>query len=134
MRPPCAREPPSQPPLGCGCSAAAQARHGDCPRALRGALLPGRGGQAAALRRCLPGKGGAPAFVAGAVLSRAARTPGVISGLGREISSQLGGVIAGAIQTDAAINPGNSGGPLLDMAGRVVGINTVRARAGHACR
>ena len=48
----------------------------------------------------------------------------MISGLGREIQSQLGGSIGGAIQTDASINPGNSGGPMLDSAGRVVGVNT----------
>ncbi len=93
------------------------------------AAPPRRAGCGPALS--VPGKRRAPACAASAVLSRAARAPGVISGLGREISSQLGGVIAGAIQTDAAINPGNSGGPLLDMAGRVVGINTVRARKGR---
>jgi len=48
----------------------------------------------------------------------------VISGLGRSIESVTRRPIEGVIQTDAAINPGNSGGPLLDSAGRLIGINT----------
>ncbi len=51
-------------------------------------------------------------------------TTGVISSLGREIESSTRRPIQGVIQTDAAINPGNSGGPLLDSAGRIIGINT----------
>ena len=51
-------------------------------------------------------------------------TTGVISALGREIESATGVPIRDVIQTDAAINPGNSGGPLLDSAGRLIGVNT----------
>jgi S1-C subfamily serine protease len=51
-------------------------------------------------------------------------TTGVVSGLGREIKSVTQRSIYDVIQTDASINPGNSGGPLLDSAGRLVGINT----------
>ncbi len=50
-------------------------------------------------------------------------TTGIISALGREIESQHGVPIRDVIQTDAAINPGNSGGPLLDSAGRLIGVN-----------
>jgi S1-C subfamily serine protease len=51
-------------------------------------------------------------------------TTGIVSALGREISSPNGRRIRDVIQTDAAINPGNSGGPLLDSAGRLIGINS----------
>ncbi|MFT5698116.1 MAG: S1-C subfamily serine protease [Desulforhopalus sp.] len=51
-------------------------------------------------------------------------TSGIISALNREIKSITGRNIRGVIQTDAAINPGNSGGPLLDSAGRLIGVNT----------
>ncbi|MEO1607860.1 MAG: trypsin-like peptidase domain-containing protein [Pseudomonadota bacterium] len=49
---------------------------------------------------------------------------GVVSALGRRLPTGAGREIPDAIQTDAAINPGNSGGPLLDSAGRLIGVNT----------
>ena len=61
-------------------------------------------------------------------------TTGIVSALDRAVS--VGGeagnasTVLNAIQTDAAINPGNSGGPLVDMQGRVVGINSAIATAG----
>ena len=51
-------------------------------------------------------------------------TTGVISALQRQITAPNGFTINNVLQTDAPINPGNSGGPLLDAAGRVIGINS----------
>ncbi len=51
-------------------------------------------------------------------------TSGIVSALNRSLSEENGVRIEHLIQTDAAINPGNSGGPLLDSAGRLIGINT----------
>lgn len=51
-------------------------------------------------------------------------TQGLISALKRRLPTQNGREIPNVIQTDAAINPGNSGGPLLDSAGRLIGVNT----------
>nr|WP_305799120.1 trypsin-like peptidase domain-containing protein [Methylococcus sp. EFPC2] len=51
-------------------------------------------------------------------------TTGIVSALDRSLTEENGATIEHLIQTDAAINPGNSGGPLLDSAGRLIGINT----------
>ena len=58
-------------------------------------------------------------------------TTGVVSALQRRITAPSGFAIEDVIQTDAAINPGNSGGPLLDAAGRVIGVNSQIATGGE---
>jgi 2-alkenal reductase len=58
-------------------------------------------------------------------------TQGIVSALDRELPTTDFREVAGVIQTDAAINPGNSGGPLLDSAGRLIGVNTaIRSASG----
>jgi putative serine protease PepD len=63
-------------------------------------------------------------------------TTGIVSALDRAVSvgGETGGdaTVLNAVQTDAAINPGNSGGPLVDVRGRVVGINSAIASTGGA--
>jgi 2-alkenal reductase len=51
-------------------------------------------------------------------------TKGIISALDRRLPTAGGREVAGVIQIDAAINPGNSGGPLVDSAGRLIGVTT----------
>jgi 2-alkenal reductase len=59
-------------------------------------------------------------------------TVGVISATGRSIDTSSGYTLEGLIQTDAAINQGNSGGPLVNLAGQVVGINTLIVRSSNS--
>ncbi len=59
-------------------------------------------------------------------------TAGVVSATGRSIDTGQGYQIEGLIQTDAAINQGNSGGPLVNLAGQVIGINTLIIRNGNS--
>jgi 2-alkenal reductase len=56
-------------------------------------------------------------------------TEGVVSATGRSIDTGNGYQMEGMLQTDAAINPGNSGGPLVNLAGEVVGVNTLIVRS-----
>ena len=60
-------------------------------------------------------------------------TQGIVSALDRELPTAAFREVIGVIQTDAAINPGNSGGPLLDSAGRLIGVNSaIRSASGSS--
>lgn len=60
-------------------------------------------------------------------------TRGIVSALDRELPTTDYREVLGVIQTDAAINPGNSGGPLLDSAGRLIGVNSaIRSASGSS--
>ena len=59
-------------------------------------------------------------------------TVGVVSALDRSVLTPNGETLYDLIQTDAAINPGNSGGPLVDLSGRVVGVNVAIAPSAQA--
>lgn len=60
-------------------------------------------------------------------------TTGIVSSLDRTVKNPNGFLMKGLVQIDAAINPGNSGGPLLDMEGRIIGLNTaILSRSGDS--
>ena len=87
-------------------------------------LVPIRLGRSAALRLGDPVVAiGYPLNLGGPTVTR-----GIVSGLDRTVEPAGSARLEGLLQTDAAINPGNSGGPLVDLAGRLVGINTAVAR------
>lgn len=98
------------------------------------AVLRLDGGSAAALslgdsRRLQPGQ---IAIAVGSPLGfEFTVTAGIVSALGRSLAGFGGRIIEDVIQTDAALNPGNSGGPLLDSAGRVIGVNTAAIPSAH---
>jgi putative serine protease PepD len=96
--------------------------------------VSGNAPAAAQLGRSASLRIGQPVIAVGSPLGLSGTvTAGIVSAVDR--TSRLGGASRPMVQTDASINPGNSGGPLVDLQGRVVGVNTAiattSARAGN---
>lgn len=87
--------------------------------------VPGLGGKPLELELVPPQLGELCVAIGSPHFYRESASLGIISGLSRQIRKGNGGVIEEMLQTDASVNPGNSGGPLVNIHGRVVGMNTM---------
>ncbi|MEB3353065.1 MAG: trypsin-like peptidase domain-containing protein [Cyanobacteriota bacterium] len=87
--------------------------------------VPGLGGRPLALEITPPQLGELCVAIGSPHSFRESASLGIISGLSRQIRKANGRVIEEMLQTDASVNPGNSGGPLVNIHGRVVGMNTM---------
>ena len=87
--------------------------------------VPGLGGKPLELELVHPQLGELCVAIGSPHFYRESASLGIISGLSRQIRKDNGSVIEEMLQTDASVNPGNSGGPLVNIHGRVVGMNTM---------
>lgn len=87
--------------------------------------VPGLGGRTLELETTPPRLGELCVAIGSPHYYRESASLGIISGLSRQIRRPNGRVIEEMLQTDASVNPGNSGGPLVNIHGRVVGMNTM---------
>ena len=87
--------------------------------------VPGLGGRPLELETTPPQLGELCVAIGSPHYYRESASLGIISGLSRQIRKANGSVIEEMLQTDASVNPGNSGGPLVNIHGRVVGMNTM---------
>ena len=87
--------------------------------------VPGLGGRPLELETTTPQLGELCVAIGSPHYYRESASLGIISGLSRQIRKANGSVIEEMLQTDASVNPGNSGGPLVNIHGRVVGMNTM---------
>jgi len=87
--------------------------------------VPGLGGRPLELEITPPQLGELCVAIGSPHYYRESASLGIISGLSRQIRKANGSVIEEMLQTDASVNPGNSGGPLVNIHGRILGMNTM---------